>query len=130
MSGPLCHCDPPKTTEKRVSGSASKHHGREYWSCSCCDFFRWADQPGTTLSAAGPPCRCGQASILKVARTPSNSGRSFWKCASSGPAECGFFQWESDCPEPASTPTASDRSCKKCKKAVEIKRVGGAQPER
>ncbi|CAE7772735.1 NEIL3 [Symbiodinium sp. CCMP2592] len=128
MSGPLCHCDPPKATEKRVAGSASKHHGREYWSCSTCDFFRWVDQPGTTLCAAGPPCRCGQASTLKVARTASNNGRSFWICARTGPAACRFFEWES-ADFPSSTPTASDRSCKKCKKAVEIRIAGKHNPK-
>eukprot|EP00435_Cladocopium_sp_Y103_P010788 s3559_g2.t2 len=133
MSAPLCLCDPPESSVKAVAGKSSKHAGREFWSCRVCDFFQWVDHGGTTLSAAGPQCRCGHPSHLRITRKAgSNCGRSFWTCANTGGYSCGFFQWESaDWEPPAdsqssstdSTRSTEDQSCKKCGKAVKVMTV-------
>ena len=128
MSAPLCLCDPPESSVKAVAGKSSKHAGREFWSCRICDFFQWVDQGGTTLSAAGPRCRCGHPSHLRITRKAgSNCGRSFWTCANTGGYSCGFFQWEFDDWEPPDSQSSStdseDQSCKKCGKVVKVMTV-------
>ena len=131
MSAPLCLCDPPESSVKAVAGQSSKHAGREFWSCRICDFFQWVDQGGTTLSAAGPPCRCGHPSHLRITRKAgSNCGRSFWTCANTGAYSYGFFQWESaDWEAPTDSQSSStesateDQSCKKCGKSVKVMTV-------
>ncbi|CAE7697162.1 Top3a [Symbiodinium pilosum] len=127
MSAPLCNCDPPRSAALGVAGRRSKHQGREFWTCQVCDFFQWLDLGGTNLSAAGPPCRCGHPSVLKITQKAPNVGRSFWTCASSGTCRCGFFQWESpDWEPPASASQDSnqeEQNCKKCGKAVRVMTV-------
>ena len=125
MSAPLCHCDPPESAVKRVAGMNSKHQGREYWSCPSCDFFQWIDHGGTTLSAAGPLCRCGHPSALKMTRKDGPTrGREFWSCASTGNCGCNFFQWESSDWEGSQEPLTVENNCKKCRRAVQVLVVG------
>ena len=101
--GALCRCG--KVRERREAGPQSNFPGRAYYNCSCANGFEWADAADVRtshLSAAGPACKCGKASVQKrVKKDGPTKGRPFWCCAKGQKEEggCNFFEWQ----EPSSS---------------------------
>ena len=81
--GALARCG--KVRERREAGPQSNFPGRAYYNCSCANGFEWADAADVRtshLSAAGPACKCGKASVQKrVKKDGPTKGRPFWCCA-------------------------------------------------
>jgi len=87
----LCRCG--RYRERQVAGASSSQPGRGFYSCSCPNKFEWEGDGAPAVSASGPACKCGVASVQRAQKKEGpNRGRKFWCCAK--PKGCGFFEWQ------------------------------------
>ncbi|QCE06535.1 hypothetical protein DEO72_LG9g1548 [Vigna unguiculata] len=66
-------------------------------SSSYCNNCVQRSVPSSRTQALRPICDCGEAAVLRIARTPRNVGRKFWGCTNykseGGGVCCNFFKW-------------------------------------
>ena len=97
--GPECLCTPSAPTRIEHVRKTGANHKREYWVCvkpaaEACRYFAWADLPPPTQ---GPPCYCGEATLVKVVtKRGPNSGKLFASCSKPRGTGCTFFEWQGE----------------------------------
>ena len=116
-SAPTCQCGTQCLKKTVVKEGPNK--GRPFWSCpnggpgTQAHLFEWCGEgtkpdAGTSVShdgngivppviastGAGPPCKCGQASVQRtVQKEGPNKNRLFYTCPLPQGSQCGFFEW-------------------------------------
>jgi len=79
----------------------SRHHSS---SSSCCNCWGQPSCGGSHIRGSKGMgffliCKCGEVTVLRVAKTSKNNGRQFWGCskfksaASSDMVWCNYFKW-------------------------------------
>lgn len=90
----LCKCGTIR--EKHTASQSAAFPGRQYYKCTKCSAFEWADQSPAKVfnNKAGPLCKCEKSSVQRaVTKQSPDKGRKFWTCAKGREKGCKFFKW-------------------------------------
>ena len=102
----ICRCG--RTRKVLVSGPTNPKPNARYAVCECDNKFEWLDDRGVQqMSAGGPDCKCGKASVQRAQKKEgANKGRKLWCCAKthSDPTRCKFFEWQDAAAPPRPAP--------------------------
>ena len=83
------YCKCGNLVPERIVRKEGPNLGREFYSCTTCDFFEWK----TDGNDDNIDCDCKQtkACVRVVKKEGPNKGRTFYCCAKK---MCGFFKWK------------------------------------
>lgn len=106
-TGPSCSCKQP--TRRKTTTKPGPNKGRDFWSCSQCNFFCWVgDEQNTaprevTKNNSNTVCGCGKIAVKRiVSKDGPNKGRSFAVCPNPKDSACPFFSWLDEDPSNSS----------------------------